>query len=138
MSLIPKGRRRDGSNHILACYPIASMKLRRPLHAFALLLGLSLLQVSSVAQWTAPNPILDFEKQPDGLVVHQKTGTLRFLVYSPVIVRLTYSPTASFKDQPNPAIIRTTWPAVEWSVQSSDDNVAIITAALKVVVDRKT
>jgi alpha-D-xyloside xylohydrolase len=113
------------------------MRLRRHCHSAFLLLAL-FLPASSIAQWTAPNPIFDFQKQPDGLIIHQKIGTLRFQVCSPAILRLTYSPTASFPEQPNPAIVRSNWPASEWSVQSSNDTVALVTAALKVMVDRKT
>ena len=78
------------------------MTLRRFFNSAFLLLALSLLPIPSAAQWTAPNPVVDFQKQPDGVLIHQKTGTLRFQVCSPAILHLTYSPTADFPASPNP------------------------------------
>jgi len=63
---------------------------------------------------------------------------MRIEVCTPSIIRLTYSPSATFVDPPNPAIIRSTWPVTEWSAPSSADTVAVVTVALKVTVDRKT
>ncbi len=65
--------------------------------------------VSAQAQWTAPNPVSDFQKQPDGVLLHLKVGTLRLQVCSPAILHLQYSPTTSFPNQPNPVVIKTTW-----------------------------
>ncbi|HEX8797409.1 MAG TPA: TIM-barrel domain-containing protein, partial [Terriglobales bacterium] len=90
------------------------------------------------AQWTAPNPVESFQKQADGVVFHLRRGTMRIQVCTPSTIRLTYSPSATFVDRPNPAIIRSTWPVTEWSAKSSDDTVAVVTVALKVAVDRKT
>ena len=90
------------------------------------------------AQWTAPNPVTEFAKQEDGIVFRLQRGTMRVQVCTPSIIRLTYSPTETFADLPNPAIVRSTWPASEWSVQSTDDTVGIVTGAVKIVVDRKT
>ena len=83
------------------------MTLRRFFNSAFLLLALSLLPISAAAQWTAPNPVVDFQKQPDGVLIHQKTGTLRLQVCSPAIIHLTYSPTADFPATPNPVIIKT-------------------------------
>ena len=90
------------------------------------------------AQWTAPNPVESFQKQADGVAFHLQRGIMRIQVCTPSIIRLTYSPSATFVDRPNPAIIRSTWPVTEWSIESSDDTVAVVTVALKVAVDRKT
>ena len=93
---------------------------------------------SSLAQWTAPNPISDFQKQPDGVVVHMKVGTLRLLVCSPAILHLQYSPTTSFPTQTNPVVIKTSWPQTTWTMQESADAVTLATPLLQVAVDRKT
>ena len=90
------------------------------------------------AQWTAPNPVESFQKQADGVVFHLQRGTMRIQVRTPSIIRLTYSPSATFVDRQNPAIIRSIWPVTEWSEQSSDDTVVVVTVALRVAVDRKT
>jgi alpha-D-xyloside xylohydrolase len=100
---------------------------------------LALLFVASAqAQWTAPNPVTNFEKQPDGVVFHMGTGTIRLQVCTPAIIHLIYSPTASLSTTNNPAIIKTDWPETAWTLQTNDDKVALQTTALKVEVDRKT
>ena len=105
----------------------------------SLLLILALFFAASAqAQWTAPNPVTSFDKQPDGVVFHMKTGTIRLQVYTPAIVHMVYSPTSSFAATTNPAVIKTDWPATPWSMQSNDDKVALQTTNLKVEVDRKT
>ena len=109
--------------------------------AFRLLLHLAnfiVLSACALAQWTAPNPVLDFQKQPDGVLIHQKTGTLRFQVCSPAIIHLIYSPTADFPANPNPVIIKTSWPTTDWKLEDSAEAVALTTSAVKVAVDRKT
>jgi alpha-D-xyloside xylohydrolase len=90
------------------------------------------------AQWTAPNPAGNFQKVPDGVVVHMKVGTLRLQVCSPAIIHLQYSPTTSFPNQPNPVVIKTNWPATTWTVQESADAITVATHLLNAAIDRKT
>ena len=104
------------------------MTLRRFFNCAFLLLALSLLPIPSAAQWTAPNPVVDFQKQPDGVLIHQKTGTLRLQVCSPAILHLTYSPTADFPATPNPVIIKTSWPQAKWKLEESADAIALTTS----------
>ena len=99
---------------------------------------LSLLTHPALAQWTAPNPITRVQKQADGILLHLKTGTLRFQVCSPAIVHLTYSPSDQFPTTTNPAIIKSDWPQTQWEVQEAAGAVTLSTAALKIAVDRKT
>ncbi len=108
-----------------------------PRIAFIALLSV-FLTGSSLAQWTAPNPVSDFQKQPDGVVVHMKVGTLRLLVCSPAILHLQYSPTTSFPNQADPVVIKTSWPQTTWTMQESADAVTLATPLLQVAVDRKT
>ena len=61
-----------------------------------------LFAASAHAQWTAPNPVAGFEKQPDGVVFHMKVGTMRLQVCTPAIIHLVYSPTSSFPTTPIP------------------------------------
>src|SRR5450631_2020584 len=105
---------------------------------FRLLFHVVLLAASAHGQWTAPNPVTGFEKQPDGVVFHLKAGTLRLTVCTPSIIHLSYSPTSSFPTNPNPAVIKAGWPESAWTLQTSDDEIALKTADLKVAVDRKT
>ena len=108
-----------------------------PRIAFIALLSV-FLTGSSLAQWTAPNPVSDFQKQPDGVVVHMKVGTLRLLVCSPAILHLQYSPTTAFPNQADPVVIKTSWPQTTWTMQESADAVTLATPLLQVAVDRKT
>src|SRR5450759_2845610 len=103
-----------------------------PLFA-ALLFG-----ASAQAQWTAPNPVASFDKQQDGIVFHMKIGALRLQVCAPAIIHVMYSPVSSFSANTNPAIIKIRWPESVWTLQDTDNDIALQTAALKVAVDRKT
>ncbi len=93
---------------------------------------------SAQAQWTPPNPVLDFQKQTDSVMLHLKTGTLRLQVCSPDIIHLMYSPTSSFPDHPNPVVIKTDWPKAQWSLREDGGAVTLVTSELKAAVDRKT
>jgi alpha-D-xyloside xylohydrolase len=114
--------------------------MHRPLIARVplLLFAVVLLTGSAQAQWTAPNPVTTFDRQPDGVVFHMKAGTIRLQVCTPAIVHLLYSPTSAFPANRNPAVITTSWPESAWTVHSTDDEIALQTAALRVSVDRKT
>jgi len=114
------------------------MKLHRPLHSAALLLAISLLPAHSAAQWTAPNPLVDFQKQTDGILIHLKTGALRLQVCSPSIIHLIYSPTTGFPEHPNPVIVKTSWPQTGFQLDETPDLVNLSTSQLKVAIDRKT
>src|SRR3974390_850189 len=97
------------------------MKLHRPLHSAALLLAISLLPAHSAAQWTAPNPVVDSQKQTDGVLIHLRTGTLRLQVCSPSIIHLIYSPTTGFPEHPNPVIVKTSWPQTGFQLAETPD-----------------
>jgi alpha-D-xyloside xylohydrolase len=114
------------------------MKLRRSFHLALLLLALSLLTATSVAQWTAPNPVVNFQKQADFLLVTLKVGTLKLQVCSPTVIHLTYSPTEMFPNQPNPVILKTTWKQSDWKLEDGSESITLSTSAIKVLVDRKT
>src|SRR5271157_6214511 len=94
------------------------------------ILTFSLTAVCVHAQWTAPNPVIDFKNQADGVVFHLQRGSMRLQVCTPTIVRLVYSPTASFAASINPAVIKTDWPAAAWSQQLTAKQITIVTAAV--------
>jgi len=102
------------------------------------LLAALLFGASAHAQWTAPNPVASFDKQQDGVVFHMKIGALRLQVCAPAIIHVMYSPVSSFSANTNPAIIKIRWPESVWTLQDTDNEIALQTAALKVAVDRKT
>jgi alpha-D-xyloside xylohydrolase len=105
---------------------------------FLPLFAATCLAISAQAQWTAPNPVTTFDRQPDGVVFHMKAGTIRLQVCTSAIVHMLYSPTSSFPANRNPAVITTSWPESAWTVHSTDDEIALQTTALRVSVDRKT
>ena len=114
------------------------MNLHRCFYVASLFFALGLLPVPSLAQWTAPNPVADWQKQSDGALLHLKTGSLRISICTPALVHVEYSPTTEFPDHPNPVIVKTTWPHTEWKLSESTDAVTFSTSALTVAVDRKT
>jgi alpha-D-xyloside xylohydrolase len=103
------------------------------LSAFLFFLALTPAQ----AQWVPLNPVTAVEKQADGVLFTQQTGKLKLEVCSDTIVRVLYSPTASFPERKDYVVIKQSWPAVKWTMQTADDKVTLTTAKLQVVVTRK-
>ena len=65
------------------------------------------------------------------------TGTLKIQVCSDAIIRVLYSPTASFPNRSDFVVIKESWPAAKLSMQSNDDAVVLSTSLLKITVTRK-
>ena len=89
------------------------------------------------AQWTPLNPVRNVQQQADGAVFTMGTGTLKIQVCSDSIIRVLYSPTASFPKRTDPVVIKENWPAAKWRMQSTDDTVILSTSLLKLTVTRK-
>ena len=102
-------------------------------------LHISLLALASTAaaQWNPLNPVRSEEKQPDGVLLRMQTGLLRLQVCSASIVRILYTPTSSFPKLEHYAVIKTSWPATQFSVDSAGKDVTLGTSQLKVTVTRK-
>jgi len=96
-----------------------------------------LLPVIGHAQWVPLNPVVSSQKQPDGVLFSMKEGALKLQVCSGSVIHVVYSPTAQFATHPNPFVIKTDWPAVQWTMQSASDSVTLSTAQLKIVVTAK-
>jgi len=109
---------------------------RRAAFAGVALLVLCLASSSS-AQWNPLNPVTSVKQQADGLVLGMKSGTLRLLVCSDSIVRVTYSPGAGVPETPQYTITKQSWPVSQWTMQSSDTDVKLATPLLKVTVTKK-
>jgi alpha-D-xyloside xylohydrolase len=93
---------------------------------------------SATAQWSPMNPVVAVQPQADGVTLAMKTGTLRLQVCSDSIIHVLYSPSASFPpSRPDPVVIKTSWPAAKFTMQTDDDSVTLTTAQLKIVVTRK-
>ena len=83
------------------------------------------------------NPVTGSQQQANGVVFTLQSGFLKVLVCSDSVVHVLYSRTASFPERFDPVIIKKDWPAVKWTIQSSDEDLTLTTASLKVVVTRK-
>jgi alpha-D-xyloside xylohydrolase len=89
------------------------------------------------AQWTPMNPVRNVQQQADGAVFTMGTGTLKIQVCSDSIIRVLYSPTATFPQRTDYVVIKQNWPAAKWTMQSTDDAVILSTSLLKLKVTRK-
>ncbi|MGA7295178.1 MAG: glycoside hydrolase family 31 protein [Terriglobales bacterium] len=93
---------------------------------------------TAVAQWTPMNPVTSVQQEPDGVIFTMKSGILRLQICSNSIVHVLYSLTSSFPlRRPDPVVIKTNWPAANFSMQSNDSEVTLTTTQLKIVVTRK-
>ena len=106
-------------------------------HVYLVLAMWLTLASSASAQWAPMNPVTGMQQQADGVVFPMKSGTLKILICSDSIVHVLYSPTAAFPERFDPVVIKKTWPAVKWTMQSTDDEVTLSTAKIKVAVTRK-
>jgi alpha-D-xyloside xylohydrolase len=88
-------------------------------------------------QWKAMNPILKVQQESDGVLFMMGTGTLKVQVCSDSVIRVLYSPTATFPKRPDYVVLKDNWSAVRWTMQSNDNAVTLTTALLKVTVTRK-
>src|SRR6202030_153033 len=101
-------------------------------------LFMSLFSASAAnAQWTAMNPVRQVQQQPDGALFSMGTGTLRVQVCSESVIHVLYSPTASFPKRADLVVIKESWPAARWSMQSADDAVTLTTSLLRITVHKK-
>ena len=89
------------------------------------------------AQWTAMNPVKKVQQESDGAVFTMSTGTLKLQVCSDSVIRVLYSPTASFPKRPDYVVIKESWPESKFTMQSTDDAVVLSTSLLKITVTRK-
>src|SRR6202163_4961563 len=89
------------------------------------------------AQWSAMNPVREVQQQADGVLFSMGTGTLKVQVCSDSVIRVLYSPTASFPKRADYVVIQESWPAAQWSMQSTEDAVTLTTSRLKITVTKK-
>ena len=96
-----------------------------------------LLASSAAAQWNALNPVKDVKQQPDGAVLTMERGTLRLVVCTDSIVRVTYAPGATFPDTPQYVVIKNTWAPSPFTFDAGANAVTLATGKLKVTVTKK-
>ena len=83
------------------------------------------------------NPVRDVQQQADGVLFTMGSGTLKVQVCSDSVIHVLYSPTATFPKRTDFVVTRETWPAAQWTMQSTDDAVTLATSLLKISVTRK-
>ncbi|MGA7243458.1 MAG: glycoside hydrolase family 31 protein [Terracidiphilus sp.] len=116
------------------------MSNRRGTAAFLVVCAGLLAPCAAIAQWNPPNPVVSFDKQTNGVEIHQKDGVLRFEVDAPDVLHVTYSPL----DTSHPArpsdhvVIKTDWPVASFDVSESDKAITLTTAKLKVAIERQS
>ncbi|HET9309121.1 MAG TPA: glycoside hydrolase family 31 protein [Candidatus Sulfotelmatobacter sp.] len=116
------------------------MKARLNWHSIALLLAavyFLAFVTAAPAQWTPMNPVRTVQQEANGVVLSMGTGTLKVQVCSDAVIHLLYSPTAAFPKRTDYVVIKETWPATKWTMQSTDDAVTLSTSLLKVTIARK-
>ena len=89
------------------------------------------------AQWTAMNPVKSFQQESDGVTFSMGTGTLKLQVCSDSVIHVLYSPTTTFSKRPDYVVIKSSWPAAKFLMQSTDDAVTVSTSLLKLTITRK-
>ncbi|MFB3924172.1 MAG: glycoside hydrolase family 31 protein [Terriglobia bacterium] len=109
------------------------MLIRHRVTLFVLIL---LNATAAKAQWNPLNPVTSAQPQADGALLQMQAGVLRIQVCSDSIVRVTYSPHATFPSPAEYVVTKKAWPASPWRLQSTDNEVSLFTARLKVSVTR--
>ena len=94
------------------------------------------LTTGATAQWNPLNPVAGVQQQADGALFQLQSGAMKVQVCTDSVIRLLYSPTSQFPDRPDYVVTNTTWPAVQWRMQSTDKDVSLVTGRLKVTVNR--
>ena len=89
------------------------------------------------AQWKPMNPVRDVQQQADGVLFTMGSGTLKVQVCSDSVIHVLYSPTATFPKRTDFVVTKETWPAAQWTMQSTDDALTLATSLLKISVTRK-
>jgi alpha-D-xyloside xylohydrolase len=95
------------------------------------------LSMAAHAQWAPMNPVTGVEEQTDGVQFKMQTGLLKVQVCTDSIIRVQYSPTSSFPNQPQYVVLKTSWPSSKWTMSSADDAITIMTSRLKVKITRQ-
>ncbi|MGA8089197.1 MAG: glycoside hydrolase family 31 protein [Terracidiphilus sp.] len=116
------------------------MSDRRWARAFLLACTAAWAPLAAVAQWNPPNPVVSFDKQSNGLEIHQKNGVLKLEVDAPDVLHVIYSlPDAETEVRPSDhVVIKHDWPAPSFDVTANEKAVTLTTSKLKVVVERET
>jgi len=105
--------------------------------AIALALVFGLFSPLAGAQWRPLNPVTGVAKQADGVILTMKTGVLRLQVLTDSMIRVTYAPGASIPNETQYIVTKTSWPAAQWNIDSTDADVTLTTARMRIRVTRR-
>lgn len=102
-----------------------------------LLIAACLVVLPAHAQWNPANPVVRYEKQPNGLLIQQKDGVLRLEVCTPSIVHVLYSKETTLPQHPDDGVIvKKTWDPVDWKVSEDEKGIVLETAKLKIGITK--
>jgi alpha-D-xyloside xylohydrolase len=93
-----------------------------------------LIAASGNAQWNQLNPVTGVLQQPDGVFLTMKAGVMRLQICTDSIIRVTYSPTASIPKRTDYVITKADWPASQWKMESTKEDVRLLIGRLTVSV----
>src|SRR5258708_7277734 len=74
-------------------------------------------------QWNPLNPVLAVQRESDGVQLTLQNGAMKLQVRSDSIIRVRYSPTIPFPSRQEFLVIKDSWPATNWEMQSSDESI---------------
>jgi len=97
---------------------------------------LFIISVCASAQWKEWNPVISYQQQQDAVMFKMQAGILRVQPCSDSIIRITYSATETIPQQTEYVVIKSQWTPEKFKVESSDKDVTISTAKLRVIVTK--
>ena len=93
----------------------------------------------AVGQWTPLAPITSVGQESDGIrAVFQSGAVLKLQLCTDSVIHFLYSPTGNFPPQNDYVVRKTSWAPVPWKMESSDKNITLTTARVKVILERDT
>jgi alpha-D-xyloside xylohydrolase len=89
-------------------------------------------------QWYPANPVVAVEAQGDGVALTLKSGLLRLQFLTDSLVHVRCSPGPETPQRPEFVLVKKQWPAVKFETRTTDPEIILTTARLRVRVDRGT
>jgi alpha-D-xyloside xylohydrolase len=83
-------------------------------------------------------PILNYQTQPDGLLIESDRGQLQLIVYSSRAIRVRYTRRAEFGNQPSLMIVAQPDAQVPFELRETADSLVFATPDLSIAIDRQT
>ena len=83
-------------------------------------------------------PILNYQTQPDGLLIESERGWLMLTVYSPRAIRIRYTERFEISHQPGLMVIAQPDGHVQFDVHETTNSLLFSTAAVTIEIDRQT